>query len=255
VRSSDKEIKKAKTSEIIIGVCHHKKSAVTKLMTSADVIGRTQIDLSQFPFGEAEDDLSKPRVFPIFSRATENQVGDITVSIQRSKKALRVPNLLARRGTFSKPPCEQMRFNESHQNTLAMENAPVDPFAPQKRADGVVSELMIAADRGTEMDLEIVADLLKLVAEEAEIPYNWTNSANQNFLHLMIQLGHLDLINHLVDRCHLDQRDHRGCTALDSAVYTGSFQMTQIVLEANPSMANMTVSHFGVVLASTDGLV
>ena len=174
MRSSDKEIKKAKTSEIIIGVCHHKKSAVTKLMTSADVIGRTQIDLSQFPFGEAEDDLSKPRVFPIFSRATENQVGDITVSIQRSKKALRVPNLLARRGTFSKPPCEQMRFNESHQNTLAMENAPVDPFAPQKRADGVVSELMIAADRGTEMDLEIVADLLKLVAEEAEIPYNFT---------------------------------------------------------------------------------
>ena len=79
IYSSDKEIKKSKSPELIVAFCHYKKHAV-KLVTSADVICKGSVNLTTIPFSES----AEPLELPLYSRSTNKKIGSAVITIQVS---------------------------------------------------------------------------------------------------------------------------------------------------------------------------
>jgi len=86
------------------------------------------------------------------------------------------------------------------------------------------------------INLPLVAMLL---LKTNTIPYNWLNYKKQNFLHLMILHEHVELVSGLAKVCSLFQRDFRGFTPLDLAIYVNNVDIVKILIHANPTIINL----------------
>ena len=129
--------------------------------------------------------------------------------------------------------CSQYEENERFMNRLDMKNP--EKFMVEQGED---TELQKAANEYPDLDLPKIA---KLLETSERIPYNWVNSRNQNFLHLMILHEHLPFVAELAKHCNMFQRDFRGCTPLDSAIHLGNFEIVQILVNQNFNIVNMAV--------------
>jgi len=103
------------------------------------------------------------------------------------------------------------------------------------------SKLQIAANQ---LNLELVATLLR--ESDEDIPYTWVNFRKQNFLHLMILHGDVELVSKLVKLCNLFQRDFRGCTPLDLAIYVDNPEIVALLVNTNSNVVNMADDAYSV---------